>query len=138
MSNILTANQHGFIRGRSCLTNLLPTIEECSANLDKHIETDIIYLDYSKAFDIVPHARLLHKVQCVGVVGDILRWIEDFLSDRKQRVLVQGSSSTWERVLSGVPQGSVLGPTLFLIFVNDLPEKIHSKIQLFADDTKIF
>ena len=137
-NNILCTQQHGFTSGRSCLTNLLTTLEDCSRNLDDKVPTDIIYLDFAKAFDTVPHARLCHKLQRSGIGGPLLRWIEDFLYDRKQRVTVNGTHSAWERVISGVPQGSVIGPTLFLLFINDLPNRIASKVQIFADDSKIY
>ena len=136
---ILNNSQHGFNRGRSCLTNLLMMTEECSSNLDKKIPTDIVYLDFAKAFDTVPHARLCHKLQHVaGIKGDLLRWIEDFLTDRRQQVVISGQTSGWEKVTSGVPQGSVIGPTLFLIYINDLTSHMSSSVQIFADDTKIY
>ena len=132
-NNILSRYQHGFTYGRSCLTNLLATLEDCSLNMDNNIPTDIIYLDFAKAFDTVPHARLCHKLYSSGIGGNLLSWLGDFLRDRKQRVCVNGAHSEWENVLSGVPQGSVIGPTLFLVFIND-----SSKVQIFADDSKIY
>ena len=98
----------------------------------------MIYLDYSKAFDRVPHARLIFKWLGYGIDGVLLKWIKDFLTNRKQRVCVRGSYSSWCNVTSGVPQGSVLGPILFIIYVNDLPEVVQSKLWMFADDTKIY
>ena len=106
--------------------------------MDSNIPTDMIYLDFAKAFDTVPHARLCHKLYSSGIGGNLLSWLEDFLRDRKQRVCVSGAHSEWENVLSGVPQGSVIGPTLFLVFINDLPDRISSNIQIFADDSKIY
>ena len=106
--------------------------------MDEGYGLDVIYLDYRKAFDTVPHQRLVTRLKMVGVTGDLLEWIKDFLHNRMMRVIVNGESSHWSRVWSGIPQGSVLGPLLFLIFVNDLPNWITTNIKMFADDTKIW
>ena len=98
---------------------------------------DAIYLDFQKAFNSVPHKCLIRKLAAYGVTGKILWWIETFLTDRKQRVCVEGSLSNWEDVLSGIPQGSVLGPTLFVVFINDMPDVITSLSKMFEDDAKV-
>ena len=99
---------------------------------------DSIYLDFAKAFDSVPHKRLMMNIESYGIRGDIRKWIEAFLSGRKQIVKVNGAESNVAPVLSGIPQGSVLGPTLFVIYIDDLLANIKSEGLLFADDTKIF
>jgi hypothetical protein len=99
---------------------------------------DVIYLDFAKAFDKVPHRRLLEKLKSHGIKGTLWNWIKEWLSDRQQRVCLQGHASGWRAVLSGVPQGSVLGPILFLIFINDLDEGIANWILKFSDDTKLY
>ena len=136
--NKLNQYQHGFRSGHSCQTQLLATTHEWTRPLDKRASTHVIYLDFSKAFDSVPHQRLLMKLECMGVRGNILRWISAFLSVREQRVLVDGQSSDWMQVTSGVPQGSVLGPLFFLVFVNDIDGGLTSSVRLFADDCAIF
>jgi hypothetical protein len=99
---------------------------------------DIAYLDFAKAFDKVPHQRLLKKIRGYGIQGRVYSWIEDFLTDRQQLVNINGQSSNWAPVTSGIPQGSVLGPVLFVIFINDMPQVVDSHIQMFADDAKLF
>ena len=96
------------------------------------------YLDFQKAFDSVPHNRLIRKLAAYGVTGKILRWIKTFLTYRKQIVCIEGSLSNWEDVLSGILQGSVLGPTLFVVFINNMPDVITSLSKMFADDAKVF
>ena len=130
--------QHGFVRGRSTLTNLLETLESWTRILDEGYGIDVIYLDYRKAFDTVPHTRLIEKVKAMGINGKLLSWLEQFLLDRAMRVQVNGSFSDWFKVLSGVPQGSVLGPLLFIIYVQDLPLWVTNSIMMFADDTKLW
>ena len=99
---------------------------------------DVIYLDFQKAFNKVPHQRLLLKLKAHGIGNDVINWIEKWLTHRRQRVIVGGEISKWNSVLNGVPQGSVLGPILFLIYINDLEDDISSKILKSADDTKVF
>ena len=103
--------------------------------MDKGEEVDCIYTDFMKAFDRVPHNRLLTKMRSYGI-SDICNWIQMFLSNRTQKVVINGVSSEWEKVKSGVPQGSVLGPVLFLLFINDLPQEVISELLLYADDAR--
>ena len=135
---ILTDCQHGFRARRSCETQLVTLCHDLSSSLDKGIQTDMLVLDFSKAFDRVPHQRLLRKLKHFGVRGNIHSWIASFLSGRTQSVVVEGSSSDRVPVDSGEPQGSVLGPMLFLLFINDLPDKIASNSRLFADDCIVY
>ena len=99
---------------------------------------DVLYLDYSKAFDTVPHQRLIKQLETFGISGQVLQWIESFLSNRRQKVRVNNAVSDWSPVISGVPQGSILGPILFTLFVFDIPGAINSLISMFADDTKLY
>ncbi len=136
-NNLIRNSQHGFSRGKSCLTNLLSFFDKITDEVDKGNSIDVVYLDFAKAFDKVPHQRLLNKIKSLGVSGNVHRWIEGWLSNRKQRVVINGEESDWVNVTSGVPQGSVLGPLLFLIYINDIDKDVTGIISKFADDTKL-
>ncbi|CAM4601877.1 unnamed protein product [Caretta caretta] len=129
--------QHGFTKGRSCQTNLISFSEKVTDFLDKGNTVDLIYLDFSKAFDTVPHGELLVKLEKMGINMKIERWIRNWLTGRLQRVLLKGELSGWREVTSGVPQGSVLGPILFNLFIIDLGTKSGSVLIKFADDIKL-
>ena len=136
--NLLSPHQHGFRSARSCTTQLIEAMDEWTQALEDGEAIDAVYLDFSKAFDSVPHARLLLKLKTYGIKGKMLGWIQAFLSDRIQQVLVEGERSDWCKVTSGVPQGSVLGPLLFLLYINDLPDSLESHVKIFADDSKLY
>ena len=135
-NNFFCDEQHGFVPGRNCITQLLCCLEEWTSLLDAGYPVDILYLDFRKAFDTVPHRRLLEKLKSYGIRGRLFRWLENFLQGRKQRVVVGDQMSDWSEVKSGIPQGSVLGPILFAIFINDIPDGVKSLVKIFADDTK--
>ena len=137
-NNILSDSQHGFREGRSCLTNLLDTLETWTDILDDKNGIDVAYLDFRKAFDLVSHRHLIYKMSKYGIRNKVLNWVASFLDQRTQRVVIRGTASQPFAVSSGVPQGSVLGPILFLIFINDLPLEVISHVSLFADDSKLF
>jgi len=134
-NNLLSQQQHG---GRSCLTYLLTALNDWSSNLDNSVRTDVIYLDFQKAFHKVSHCRLLKKLEAYGIKGSLLMWINNFLINRVQQVGLKGSTSKTFSVSSGVPQGSVIGSLLFLVYNNDIPEHVGCSISMFADDTKIY
>ena len=130
--DVLVPNQHGFRAKRSCESQLIELMDELTKNIDDGSQTDVIVLDFAKAFDRVNHSLLCKKIESYGITGDTKRRIQDFLTDRKQKVVVDGESSDTIHVKSGVPQGSVLGPCLFLAYINDLPNKVSSNARLFA------
>ena len=133
--NILYALQHGFRGMLSCETQLVEFLHDLAVNCHEGKQTDVLVMDFSKAFDKVGHERLLEKIASYGITGLTKQWIRQFLSDRRQRVVIDGESSDTVPVTSGVPQGSVLGPCLFLLYINDLAQDLNSTVRLFADDT---
>ena len=137
-AELLNENQHGFRSGRSCLSQLLLHHQDILENLTEGLDVDVVYLDFSKAFDKVDHAILCRKLRQLGVGGVLLRWIREFLTNRVQFVAVDGAFSQNSAVISGVPQGSVLGPVLFLIHIGDINQHVqYSTVRSFADDTRI-
>ncbi len=136
---LLSKEQHGFLRRKSVCTQLLECTNDWTRALDTGKSVDVVYLDFAKAFDTVCHRKLLCKLRGYGISGNLLNWIAAFLYGRTQRVVINNSFSEWCCVVSGVPQGSVLGPLLFLMYVNDVSELVNGvKLKLFADDIKIY
>ena len=138
-NNVLSDGQHGFVPGRDCMTQLLLCLEDWTSIFDAGHAFDVIYTDFAKAFDSVAHERLILKLEAVEITGDVLNWIRSFLVGRSQSVRVEGETSGWQKMLSGIPQGSVLGPLLFVIFINDMPDVVKDNIcKLFADDCELY
>ena len=136
-NKLLAKKQHGFVPNKSCISNLLETLEYITGNLSDGHNVDEILLDLSKAFGLVPHRRLVYKLKKYGLDDEIALCFEDFLKNRKQRIVLGHSVSGWKSILSGVPQGSVLEPILFVIYINDLPELVSNRMKLYADGSKI-
>ena len=135
---LISSFQFGFRCGHSTVDLLLRTIHDMAISLEKRSSVHCLLLDFSKAFDSVPHQRLLLKLEAIGIRGYLLQWIRSFLTNRLQRVVINGRYSPWLPVKSGVPQGSILGPLLFILYVNDIYSVIHhSKHGMFADDLSI-
>ena len=136
-NNLISKYQFGFRSGRSTIIQLLEHLDNIISILEENENADVVYLDFAKAFDKVDHKILLHKLSLLGIQGKLLSWIEDFIANRIQHVIVEGEKSNKATVISGVPQGTVLGPILFIIYINDLTEAIkYSQMLVFADDTK--
>jgi len=128
--------QYGFGLRRSCMTQLLITLEWWTELLDGGDHVGVIWFDFRKAVDTIPHRRLIKKLEAYGIKGGLLTWIKNFLSARRQRVVVNGKLSTWAEILSGIPQGSILGPILFVILLMTYL-MMSRTAKIFADDTKL-
>ena len=136
--NLLSDHQFGFRTGSSCTSQLIHIFHSWASALDSGKLTDVVFLDFAKAFDSVSHKHLLAKLQLFGIKGNILPWLSDFLYERKQRVVIDGAFSDWGNVISGGPQGSILGPLLFVLYVNDIPQTLSCSSEMFADDTLLY
>lgn len=137
-NRVLTSLQSGFVPGDSTVNQLADLYNTFCKALDDGKEVRAVFCDISKAFDRVWHVGLIYKLKVAGVSGSLLDWFSDYLSNRKQRVVLPGGKSEWSYIRAGVPQGSILGPLLFLLYINDIVEDIHSSIRLFADDTSLY
>ena len=137
INNIVTDLQHGFRKHRFCETQLIKNANDLAKSMNHGEQIDSILLDLSKAFDNICHRKLLLKLEQYGITRRNLKWIKKFLENRTQKVAVAGVTLSVPAVMSGVPQGTVLGPLLFLIYNNDMPSTVSSTIGLFADDTYI-
>ena len=137
-NNLLSNCQFGFVSGRSVQLQLLYLLNHWTDILVSGHTIDVIYLDFKKALDSVPHIRLLSKLHSYGFRDPLLGWLKSFLIGRRQGVCVHDTVSLWHNVTSGMPQGSFLGPVLFLLYINDLPDNVASHVYMFADDTKIY
>ena len=136
--NVITSFQSGFTKNDSAVNQLLDITNDFGRALDQGKEIRVVFCDISKAFDRVWHKGLLYKLKKYGIKGNLLRWFENYLLDRQQRVVINGSESPWIGIKAGVPQGSILGPLLFLVFINDIVSDINCNIRLFADDTTLY
>ena len=137
-NDLIYSNQSGFEQGDSCINQLLSIRHDIYQSLDQDYEVRGVFLDISKAFEKVWHKDLIHKLEKNGIDGPVLKILTDFLKSRKQRVLLNGQHSSWSDVLAGVPQGSILGPLLFLIYINDLSDGLQCNLKLFADYISLF
>ena len=137
-NNILTNLNHGFRSGYSCESQLLVTMEDLLKAHNSNAQIDCAILDFSKAFDTVPHKKFLHKLSAYGINGQIHAWLTQFLTARTMQVVLEGQTTHQVTVGSGVPQGTVLGPILFLCHINDLPASVKSQARLFADDCLLY
>ena len=133
--NLLSDKQHGFRKGQSCITQLLQVVHRWLSFMDKTESVDTVFLDFAKAFDKVSHLHLIQKLHLYGIKGRTVTWIQDFLTERHQHVVVGRKMSDWMVASSGVAQGSILGPLLFIIYMNDLPTSVTCNSDLFADDS---
>ena len=137
-NKLISPHQSGFTKGDSTVNQLLYISEEFVKALDNGKEIRVVFFDISKAFDRVWHKGLVYKLEKFGIVGNLLSWIIDYLTARKQKVIINGKESTVITINAGVPQGSILGPLFFLIFINDIVLEVGCTIKLFADDTSIY
>ena len=137
-NSIISTLQSGFVPGDSTVTQLTDIYNTFCKALDEGKEVRTICCDISKAFDRVWHRGLLYKLRRAGITGSLLQWFSNYLHDRKQRVVLPGATSDWSTIRAGDPHGSILGPLLFLIYINDIVEDIHSSVRLFADDTSLY
>jgi len=136
--HVLCDEQHGFHHRRSCESQLISTIDDFASCLNDGGQCDVLFFDFSKAFDRVPHSRLHYKLNHYGIRGPLLKWLESFLTNCSQHVILNNHSSHETSVLSGVPQGTILGPLLFLLYINDLPQCVRKRIKLYADDFLLY